>query len=340
MKIVRKMPDMAELRSQLALTPEQQLRRQERIKEIEAVITGQDKRLLLLIGPCSADREDAVLDYMERLAKLQEKVQQQILIVPRVYTSKPRTSGGGYKGMLHRPQASAVVDNLAIGVAAVRKLHLHVIQESGFYCVDEMLYPELFLYWSDLLAYVAVGARSVEDQGHRLAASNFDLPVGMKNPMNGDVETLLNSIKAAQLPQTMVQQGMEVYSAGNPYAHAILRGYVDHGQHRPNYHYEALCRCYDKYQKAGLQNVAVIVDCNHSNSGKHADAQTRIAMEIMHNRQQEHAFSNFIKGLMIESYLQDGSQMVGGTAYGKSITDACIGWDKTECLICRLAEKV
>lgn len=333
MKVMRKMPVVQEMREQYALTPNQQLARQLRIQEVEKILSGKDQRKLICIGPCSADREDAVLEYMCRLAVLQDKVADRLLFVPRVYTSKPRTTGSGYKGMLHRAQAENDEDNIAEGVVAARRLHLSVIKETGFFCVDEMLYPEMFSYVSDLLAYAAVGARSVEDQGHRLAASNLDVPVGLKNPINGDLITLLHSLQAAQQPQPMVQEGYEVRSDGNSFAHAILRGYVDNGIHRPNYHYEDLSFFYDNYQKAGLKNIGVVVDCNHSNSGKNSDEQPRIAREVMRMLHEEDAMRAFVKGLMIESYLQDGKQLVGGTTYGKSVTDACLGWNKTERLI-------
>jgi len=333
MKVLRKMPTLQELRSQYAMTSCQKSARAERVREIREILSGRDNRKLICVGPCSADREDAVLDYMCRLAILQEKVKDRLLFIPRAYTSKPRTTGSGYKGMLHRPKVENAEDNLVAGVMASRQLHLNIIRETGFYCVDEMLYPGLFSYVSDLLAYVAVGARSVEDQEHRLAASALDIPVGMKNPMNGDVHTLLNSIRAAQEQQTMVQEGYEVASDGNPYAHAILRGYVDHGEHRPNYHYEDLKRFHDLYLKSGLKNIAVIVDCSHSNSAKDASEQPRIARDVCLSLREDSTMRGFVKGLMIESYLRDGKQLVGGTVYGRSVTDACLGWEKTERLV-------
>ena len=337
MKVIRKMPGIEELRREYALTDEQAKARAARIGELEAILAGRDKRKIVCIGPCSADREDAVLEYMERLTALQEQVRDKLLLVPRVYTGKPRTTGSGYKGLLHRPHAREE-DNLAEGVKAVRCLHLRVIQQTGLFAADEMLYPELFAYFSDLLCYAAVGARSVEDQGHRLAAGSLSIPVGMKNPMSGELTTLMNSIRAAQLPQSMVQQGYEIRTDGNPYAHAILRGYVDHGANMPNYHYETLCTFHDMLNKSGLSNIGVVIDCNHSNSDKNPDEQPRIAREVFGLMREDRAMAGLIKGLMVESYLQDGKQLEGGTVYGKSVTDACLGWDKTKKLLYELAE--
>jgi 3-deoxy-7-phosphoheptulonate synthase len=339
MKLIRKLPEAEELFEKYALTEEQKINRINRINEIQNVLSSEDGRKLLIVGPCSADREDAILDYMGRLAKLQEEVQDCFLIVPRVYTSKPRTNGTGYKGLLHSPLASDTQEDMLEGVIAVRKLHLHVIQNTGLFAADEMLYPESTYYIKDLLAYVAVGARSVEDQLHRMTASGIEIPVGLKNPTGGDTTALLNSVMAAQRPQRMIFRGWETYMEGNPYAHAILRGYVDkNGKMYPNYHYEHLRDFYDDYQKFQLKNNAVIVDCNHCNSGKNYELQIRIAKEVMGLCKDEVVFDKFIKGFMIESYLVDGKQLVGGGVYGQSLTDGCLGWEKTVRLIKTLRE--
>lgn len=299
--------------------------------------SGKDNRLLLVIGPCSADREDAVLDYISRLRRVQEKVADKIVIVPRIYTNKPRTTGDGYKGMLHQPDPNAD-ENMLKGLIAIRKLHIKALNETGFSCADEMLYPENHLYLSDVLSYVAVGARSVENQFHRLTASGLDIPVGMKNPTSGDLSVMMNSIRAAQHPHTFVYSGWEVNSAGNALAHAILRGSVDkNGQAIPNYHYEDLIKLCDLYAKSGLENPAVIVDTNHSNSAKirraTAHRKRSVAQHALFQR-----YRKMVKGLMIESYIEDGSQPSDGKIYGKSITDACLGWDKTERLIYDIAD--
>lgn len=334
MKFVQKLPEAEEIINEYPLTAIQISKRKERIKQIQEILSGKSSKKLLLIGPCSADREDAVVEYTLRLAGLQEKVSERFLIVPRVYTSKPRTDGMGYKGLLHRPVSDCKNDDLLAGVIATRKMHLHVIQQTGLFCVDEMLYPESIYYILDLLAYVVIGARSVEDQGHRLAASGLNIPVGMKNPTSGDLNILLNSIAAAQFSQSMIYRGWDVKTEGNQYAHAILRGYVDlAGISHPNYHYEDLCNCYDLYQKRNLKNMSVIIDCNHSNSGKKFDEQVRIATEVINTCRKNKSINQMVKGLMIESYLEDGKQLIGGGIYGKSITDPCLGWNKTEQLI-------
>ena len=341
MKFIRQLPSLEELKADFCLSLELQNKRLNRIDEIKRILNGNDNRKLLFIGPCSADREDAVVDYVYRLAQVSEKVKDKILIVPRVYTSKPRTTSTGYKGMLHRPDATSSIDNILQGIIATRKMHLHVIEETGLFCVDEMLYPESIYYYLDLLVYVAVGARSVEDQLHRLTASGIEVPVGMKNPTNGDLNVLLNSIEAAQHKQSLIYRGWEVETEGNKYAHAILRGYsgLDNISH-PNYHYEDLCRFHDLYHKRNLQNSLVIIDCNHSNSNKCADEQIRIVKELTYICNHYPALNKFIKGFMIESYIEDGCQLVGGGIYGKSITDSCIGWNKTNRLILELAEKL
>lgn len=304
---------------------------------VAGIFTGADDRLLLIIGPCSADREDAVIEYIGRLRELQEKVRERILIVPRIYTNKPRTAGIGYKGMLHQPDPRSDSDMLK-GLIAIRKLHIRAINETGFSCADEMLYPENHRFLSDVLSYVAVGARSVEDQQHRLTASGLDMPAGMKNPTGGDLSVMMNSIKAAQSPQTFIYRNWEVESLGNPLAHAILRGYVDYkGQSHPNYHYEDLAMLSDLYAGSGLVNPAVIVDTNHANSGKKYLEQIRIAKEVLHSTRHSADIFRLVKGLMIESYLEDGCQAASDGVYGKSITDPCLGWEKTERLVLDLA---
>lgn len=341
MKFVRKLPDVDEIIKQYSLSTEQIERRKCCVKELEAILSGKTRKKILFLGPCSADREDAVIEYVSRLAGLADKVKDRFVIIPRIYTSKPRTNGIGYKGLLHRPYTESGSDNLVDGIIATRQMHLHVIQQTGMFCIDEMLYSESIAYILDLLAYVAIGARSVEDQAHRLVASGLDIPVGMKNPVSGDLSVLLNSITAAQYPQSMLFRGYEVHTSGNEYAHAILRGYSDlNGYAHPNYHYEDLCVFYDRYQKANLKNISVIIDCNHANSGKRYDEQIRIAAEIVDSCKRNKTLDRFVKGIMIESYLEDGNQIIGGGVYGKSITDPCLGWNKTERLVYELAERL
>ena len=341
MKYKKKLPSVEELISEYPLSEKLKNKRFHRTIEIKNILSGQDSRKILFVGPCSADREDAVLVYMEKLAKLAEEVSDNLLIIPRVYTSKPRTKGVGYKGILHRPNPISEHDDILAGVIATRKLHLDVIEKTGLFAVDEMLYPESLCYIMDLLAYVAVGARSVEDQLHRLFASGLNVPVGMKNPMNGDFNVLLNSIDAAQHPQSLLYQGWEVETEGNEYAHAILRGRVDfHNVSHPNYHYEDICYFHDLYHKRDLKNASVIIDCNHGNSNKQSDEQIRIAKEVIDLCFNFKGINNFVKGLMIESYLEDGCQLIGGNVFGKSITDPCLGWDKTKRLIMNLCDKL
>lgn len=305
---------------------------------IRAVIRGESDKLLLVIGPCSADREDAVIEYISRLRSLQERVADKIVIVPRIYTNKPRTTGAGYKGMLHQPNPQAQSDMLR-GLISIRKLHMRALNETGFSCADEMLYPENHRFLDDLLSYVAVGARSVEDQQHRLTASGLDIPVGMKNPTGGDLSVMMNALRAAQSGHTFIYRNWEVESQGNPLAHAILRGYVDsHGITHPNYHYEDLARLCDLYAGSGLVNPGVIVDTNHCNSGKQYGEQVRIAKEVLHSTRHNADIHALVKGMMIESYLEDGCQKPDGGVYGKSITDPCLGWEKTERLVLDLAE--
>ena len=310
----------------------------ERTAQIKNIISGEDDRLLLIIGPCSADNEKSVLDYMLRLKKMEEEVSERLLIVPRLYTNKPRTTGEGYKGLLHQPDPLEKPDMFK-GIIATRELHMKAVRETGFACADEMLYPENHKYIDDLLGYVTVGARSVEDQQHRLTASGVEVPVGMKNPTGGDMHIMMNAILAAQHGHTFIYRGWEAHSAGNPYAHAILRGFSDrHGQSIANYHYEDVMRLSDLYEEYGLAHPAVIIDANHANSGKDPFEQPRIVSEVMNYRRYNDRISRLIKGFMVESYIEDGSQPVGGSIYGQSITDACLGWDKTERFIKELAE--
>ena len=334
----RKMPTHQALKDMYPISDELVKIKRENDKALQAVFTGDDDRLVLVIGPCSADREDAVLEYISRLRRVQERVADKIIIVPRVYTNKPRTTGDGYKGMLHQPDPNSSPDMLK-GLISIRKLHMKVLEQTGFSCADEMLYPENHNYLSDVLSYVAVGARSVENQLHRLTASGLDIPVGMKNPTGGDLSVMMNSITAAQHAHTFVYSNWEVQSKGNPLAHAILRGYANkHGRTVPNYHYEDLQFLCELYAKSGLSNPGVVIDTNHSNSGKHWEEQPRIAKEILHSTRHSGDIFRMVKGLMIESYLEDGNQSPDGCVYGKSITDPCLGWDKTERLILELAD--
>ncbi len=338
MEFKRKMPSPQEVKDMYSVSEELSQRKKANDKAIRDIFTGKDDRLLLVIGPCSADREDAVIEYISRLREVQEKVKDKIVIIPRIYTNKPRTTGDGYKGMLHQPDPNASPDMLK-GLIAIRKLHLKALEQTGFSCADEMLYPENHHYLSDVLSYVAVGARSVENQLHRLTASGLDLPVGMKNPTGGDLSVMMNSITAAQHPHTFVYSSWEVESKGNPLAHAILRGSANkHGQTVPNYHYEDLQHLCSLYEESGLKNPAVIIDTNHSNSGKHWEQQPRIAKEILHSSRLSGDIKHLLKGLMIESYLEDGNQKSDGGVYGKSITDPCLGWEKTERLILEIAD--
>ena len=340
MEFIRKLPTPKELKEQFPVGEKVQRIKEDRDRILEDIILGRDKRFLLIIGPCSADREDAVLDYMTRLAGVQEKVKEKIFIVPRVYTNKPRTKGVGYKGMLHQPDPTREEDMLA-GIIAIRQMHTRVVSQTGFTCAEEMLYPENHRYLSDLLAYVAVGARSVEDQLHRIVASGIGIPAGMKNPTSGDIEVMMNSIQAAQSPQKFLYRGWEVKTTGNPMTHAILRGYTDrYGRSMPNYHYEDLRNLLDEYEARGLENPAVIVDTNHANSGKQYLEQIRIAKDVMHSMHVNPDLRSLVKGLMIESYLLDGCQKPGEGEYGKSITDPCLGWEKSERLILELADQL
>ena len=306
--------------------------------ELEEVFAGRSGKLILIIGPCSADREDSVIDYISRLCPIQEKVKDKIIIVPRIYTNKPRTTGEGYKGMLHQPDPNEKSD-LFKGIIATRHLHMRAIEETGFACADEMLYPENYQYLDDVLAYVAVGARSVEDQQHRLVASGIAAPVGMKNPTSGDISVMMNGILAAQHQHSFIYRGWEVHSEGNPYAHAILRGYTNkHGESQPNYHFEDLIRLCDAYDERDLVNPAVIIDTNHSNSGKNPFEQPRIIKDVLYSTRHDERVKKILKGFMVESYIEDGCQKIGEGVYGKSITDPCLGWEKTEKLIYEIAD--
>ena len=338
MDFKRKLPTPKEIKEMYPISEELADVKKANDKEIQDVFTGKSDKFILVIGPCSADREDAVLDYISRLRNVQEKVKDKIVIIPRIYTNKPRTTGDGYKGMLHQPNPNEKPDMLK-GLIAIRKLHMKAIEETGFSCADEMLYPENHRYLSDLLSYVAIGARSVENQQHRLTASGLDIPVGMKNPTSGDISVMMNSTTVAQHPHTFIYRGWEVESKGNPMAHAILRGYVNkHGQSQPNYHYEDLMFLADTYAKTSLENPAVIVDANHANSGKKWEQQVRISKEILESTRYSKDVYKLVKGLMIESYIEDGCQKAEEGVYGKSITDPCLGWEKTERLILDIAD--
>ena len=338
MEFKRKLIIPKEIKEMFPVTEEMAALKKERDAEIKDIIAGRSKKFMLIIGPCSADNEDAVIEYILRLRKVQEKVADKIFIVPRIYTNKPRTTGKGYKGLLHQPDPNMNEDMLK-GIIAVRETHIRAVKETGFTCADEMLYPENHRYLSDLLSYVAVGARSVEDQQHRLTASGLSIPVGMKNPTSGDFSVMMNSIIAAQSSHTFIYRGWEVTSKGNPYAHAILRGYVNkRGRSLPNYHYEDLITVCDMYHQEGLENPAIVVDTNHANSGKKYLEQIRISKEVIHSMRSNADIGNMVKGLMIESYIEDGCQTIGEGVYGKSITDPCLGWEKSEKLIYELAE--
>lgn len=315
--------------------------KEQRDRIVENILSGKDDRLLIIVGPCSADNETAVCDYVSRLATLQEKVKEKIFIIPRIYTNKPRTKGEGYKGILHNPDPHRQETDIQAGIIALRKMHLRAISESGLSSADEMLYPENHVYLDDLLTYVAVGARSSENQQHRLVASGVDIPVGIKNPMNGSMSVTLNSIYAAQIPNEFKYRTCQVRTQGNPYAHAILRGSVDvYGNNIPNYHYEDLIKFRDMYLSQNLKNPAVIIDTNHSNSAKNYIEQIRIVKEVVDNINHCDKIKSIVKGFLIESYIKDGAQKPGEDEYGKSITDPCLGWEKTHDLIMDVAEKL
>ena len=336
----RKLPIPQEVKKEFPVTAAMAQVKAKRDESIQAVFDGSSDKFILVIGPCSADHSEPVLEYISRLHRIEEQVSDKIILIPRIYTNKPRTTGKGYKGMLHQPDPDAKPD-MYKGIVAIRELHMAALKDYGFSCADEMLYPENHRYLSDLLSYVAVGARSVENQQHRLTASGIGIPVGMKNPTGGDLSVMMNAIVAAQSSHTFLYRGWEVTSEGNAYAHAILRGYLDcSGRSVSNYHYEDLLRVRELYEKMGLQNPSVLVDTNHNNSGKQYLEQIRIAKDIVHSRGQNADIKRLVKGLMIESYLEDGAQGTTEHTFGKSITDPCIGWEKTERLILDIAEKL
>ena len=338
LEFINKLPTPAEIREQFPIPAELAALKEKRDAEIKKVITGESDKFLVIIGPCSADNETAVLDYTSRLVKVQDKVKDKIIIIPRVYTNKPRTTGEGYKGLLHQPDPEKK-PNMYEGLIAIRKMHMHVVQETGLTTADEMLYPENLRYLSDLMSYIAVGARSVENQQHRLVASACDVPVGMKNPTSGDLSVMLNSVVAAQGGHEFIFRGYEVHTPGNPLTHTILRGAVNkHGQYIPNYHYEDLILLHELYAKRDLANPACIVDANHSNSGKQYMEQIRIVKEVLHSRRHSTEINQMVKGVMVESYIEPGSQKIGEHCYGKSITDPCLGWEDSERLIYEIAE--
>jgi len=337
-EFVKKLPDPDEIKEQHPLPASLVKLKRERDAEISAVIKGESDKFLVIIGPCSADNEDAVCDYVTRLSKINEKVKDKVILIPRIYTNKPRTTGAGYKGMLHQPDPDKKPDMMA-GVIAVRKMHIRAMQESGLTAADEMLYPENWGYVSDLLSYVAVGARSVEDQQHRMTVSGFDIPAGMKNPTSGDFSIMLNSVYAAQHSHSFIYRGWEVETTGNPLAHTVLRGSVNkYGRSLPNYHYEDLNLLLEEYGKMDYKNPACVIDSNHSNSNKQFKQQIRIVKEVMHSRKLNADIHSLVKGVMIESYIEEGCQKTDGGVYGKSITDPCLGWADTERLIYDIAD--
>lgn len=340
MKFYHKLPIPQDVKTHYPVTDSMAEVKAKRDKEIKDVFEGKSNKFILVIGPCSADRNDSVLDYIGRLKRVSEQVEDKIIIVPRIYTNKPRTTGDGYKGMLHQPDPNSHPDMLK-GIVAIRELHMSSLRDYGLSSADEMLYPDNHRYLSDLLSYVAVGARSVENQQHRLTASGLDLPVGLKNPTGGDLTIMMNSVTAAQHSHTFIYRGWEVQSSGNPLAHAILRGFqTSSGANVSNYHYEDLLKVNELYNKAGLKNPAVIVDTNHANSGKQYREQPRIALDVVHSMRENGDIRKLCKGLMIESYIEDGAQKTDGDVYGQSITDPCLGWEKTEKLIFDIADKL
>ncbi len=337
-EFIKKLPTPAEIKEEYALPSHLAKIKEERDAEIRDVITGKSNKFLVIIGPCSADNEDSVCDYVNRLARVNEKVKDKLILIPRIYTNKPRTTGEGYKGMVHQPDPEKKPDFLA-GLIAIRKMHIRAIEETGLTAADEMLYPENWRYVSDILSYVAIGARSVEDQQHRLTVSGFDVPAGMKNPTSGDFSVMLNSVYAAQHPHSFIYRGWEVNTTGNELAHTVLRGATNkYGRNVPNYHYEDLSRLMEMYHSMNLKNPACVIDSNHSNSNKQFEQQVRIVKEVMHSRKLNSDIHSLVKGVMIESYIEEGCQKVGGGIYGKSITDPCLGWEASEKLIYDIAE--
>lgn len=337
---IQEIPSPSKINQELPMPENLKKIKAARDKAIGDVLSGQSNKFLLIIGPCSADDEDAVCDYINRLGKVQEKVKDKIILIPRIYTNKPRTTGEGYKGMVHQPNPSQK-SNMYEGIIAIRKMHIRAINESHLTCADEMLYPENYAYLDDILSYVAIGARSVENQQHRLTVSGIDIPVGMKNATSGDITVMLNAIKAAQLEHTFIFRGWEVDTEGNPLAHAILRGAVTpYGRNISNYHYENVMELIEEYETKNLENPTIIIDTNHANSNKQYKRQPKIAMETIYNRQYDEKFRQYVKGLMIESYIEEGRQNIGDNIYGKSITDPCLGWKDSEALIYNIAEKL
>ncbi len=337
---LNKLPTPAQIKEDFPLSEEDAKRKADRDAAISAVIRGESDKFLVIIGPCSADSEEPVMEYIHRLSKVDEQTRDKLILIPRIYTNKPRTTGQGYKGIATQPDPEASPDMVA-GLIAVRRLHLRSIGETGLSAADEMLYPENWDYLDDLLSYVAIGARSVEDQQHRLTVSGFDVASGMKNPTSGDFSVVLNSVYAAQHPHHFTHRGWEVDTSGNPLAHVVLRGAVNkYGVAIPNYHYEDLVRLYGMYEERDLSNPACIVDANHYNSDKNHEAQIRIVDEVLHNRRITAEIRNFVKGVMVESYLEPGCQKIGDHVYGKSITDPCLGWEDTERLLYDIAENV
>ncbi len=338
MEFIQKLPTPQETREQYPVPKNLVELKGKRDKEIADVLTGKSDKFLVIIGPCSADNEDAVCDYVTRLAKINDEVKDKLILIPRIYTNKPRTTGDGYKGIVHQPDPSKKPDLLQ-GLVAMRKMHIHAMEVSGLTAADEMLYPENYRYVCDFLSYVAIGARSVEDQLHRLTVSGFDIPAGMKNPTSGDLTVMMNSVYAAQHAHTFIYRGWEVKTSGNPLAHTVLRGSVNqYGRSFPNYHYEDLSRLIELYNERDLANPAAIIDANHNNSGKKFEQQTRIVKEVLHSRHLNTDIKNLVKGVMVESYIEEGCQKVGGGVYGKSITDPCLGWEDSKRLIYDLAE--
>ncbi len=340
MKVLRNLPTPQEVKENFPISDKAKAAKRERDQILKDILAGKSDLFALIIGPCSADNEEAVIDYITRLASVQEKVADKIFIVPRVYTNKPRTTGKGYKGMASQPNPEKK-ENMLEGLHLIRQTHVNVVEQTGMTCADEMLYPENYSYLSDVLSYIAIGARSVENQQHRLTVSGIDVPCGMKNPTSGYLTVMLNSIEAAQSSHHFIYRQQEVETEGNPYAHAILRGSVNkHGKSLPNYHYEELLLLHEIYSERDLENMAVIIDTNHNNSGKKYNEQIRIAKEVLESRRFSDDIKNMVKGLMIESYIEDGCQKIGEHIYGKSITDPCLGWEKTEKLIYQIAEKL
>lgn len=340
LKLVNQLPSPSQIKEMLPVSKEIRSLKARRDQAIKDVFTGKSDQFIMIVGPCSADNEKAVLDYLTRLQKIQEEVKDQILVIPRIYTNKPRTTGEGYKGMLHQPKPDQKSDMLA-GITSIRELHIKATAETGFTSADEMLYPENYAYLDDILSYVAIGARSVENQQHRLTSSGLEIPVGMKNPTAGDISVMLNSIRAAQIPHEFIYRGFETHTSGNPLAHAIMRGWVDqYGRNLPNYHYEDVRFLIEKYLERGLTHPGIIIDTNHANSNKQYDEQPRIANEIVRNRNYDATFKKYVKGIMVESYIEGGRQEIGDGIYGKSITDPCLSIDATQQMIYQLADKL